>query len=109
MRRIEHDRTGPFGWLENFERWIEFVSLVGHVVVRSAVRGCGVFAQENQLFALYENSAMAFSMRWTELPSCFLVHPMFTLFQAYGMKGKGSRVGEGTLAHDPQCRDVDEP
>src|SRR5215468_3270561 len=31
--RIEHDRTDPFGWLEDFERWIELVSRFGHVVV----------------------------------------------------------------------------
>src|SRR5215471_4546244 len=29
--RIEHDRTDPFGWLENFERRIELVSHFGHV------------------------------------------------------------------------------
>jgi hypothetical protein len=41
---------------------------------------------------------MAFSMRWTELPSCFLVHAVFTLSLAYGMKAGMRKRGEEGLA-----------
>jgi hypothetical protein len=38
---------------------------------------------------------MASSMGWTELPSCILVHAVFTLSLAYEDEGFGLRAGWG--------------